>query len=198
MSQDAPLIPPHEQSRRNGASSSGSRREEKPHDEKAINGLCCWEGLILTPWYKHGSTARVRALSELQAEYAAVQRDVAKLDGRCRVLYKRFFAHIRDGKDPELDYFKSALKWYKQNRDEMHETITELLVLFADAQSNGEAFPINWDPMPERIRSKRRRWKQVFKPEFIAERHVDEAFTMPKTLRKNDPIDAETDVESHD
>jgi hypothetical protein len=198
MSQEAPLIPPHEQSRRSGASSSKSRRESETDDDEATNGLCCWGVLTPTPWYKNGSPARVRALGELQAAYVAVQRDVAKLDGRCRVLYKRFFAHIRDGHDPELDYFKSALKWYKQNRDEMHETITELLVLFADAQSNGETFPINWDPMPERIRSKRRRWKQVFKPEFIAERHVVEAFTMPKPLRENDPIDAETDVESRD
>lgn len=195
MSQDAPLIPPCEQTQRRGESRSSSRKEENGEDETSFLCFLCFHSCRPKSWYEQGSPARVRALKELLEEYAAVQRDVAKLDGHCRILYRRFFVHIRNGKDPELDYFKGALKWYKQNRDEMHETITEMLILFADAQENGEAFPIKWDRMPEQIRIKRRRWKQPFKPEHIAERHVAEAFTMPKHRRKDVPLDAETDIE---
>lgn len=147
-----------------------------------------------TNWYEEGSPARVNALRELRECFHSIQKDVIVQDSKCRRMYTRFFAHTASGADPELEYFIGALAWYKKNRDEMHETMEELLVLFGNAQCNGEMCAVEWEPMPEKIRARRRRWRQSYTHEYRAERNVCESFSMPKVPR-DAAIDAETDAE---
>lgn len=152
---------------------------------------CCAAG---EEWFDEGSPARVRALVELRASFRALQNDVRLQDEKCRRLYRRFYTHTAAGGDPEVEYFVGALAWYKQNRDEMHGIMSGILVMFANAQTNEETFPIEWEPLPEKIRAARRKWSQPYTHECIAERNVVESFSMP-VVRRGAVLDDETDVE---
>lgn len=201
MSHEEPLIPPQR-----GVS---RRVEDFDYDMEDGRGgqyrcsnlsvlarfLYAWWPLASLPWYEKGNPARVGALRELRQAYACVQRDAAKLDRTCRTLYRRFFAHVEAGKQPELEYFEGAMVWYKTNRDSMHQTMTEMLSLFASAQQDDESFVYRWEGLRSKVGFARRQWNRQYTPDNIGIRNTIDAFSKPRLIDPNGALDGETEID---
>lgn len=130
---------------------------------------------------------------ELHGELAHMMFEVRSVDGKLAALYGNFNKHVHKGKPPQIEHFVGAATWYKQNRDEMHELITKLLVMQARAREDPAKFVSEWETMPEEIRQCRRKWEQKYTPENVVERDVNAAFAMPVHARH--AYDDETDAE---
>jgi len=162
---------------------------------EAGDGAC---GLmrLLDGWFAPDTaTPYVRARRELRETYGQLMHDVRANDAKFVALYASFYAHVGTGRAPVAEHFNGAVAWYKQNRDEIHAVITELLNLYAAAADDPAAFVYAWSAMPEKIRQSRRRWEQRYTPENIAERNVTTAFTMPRPRGRLMALDDATDVE---
>ncbi len=151
---------------------------------------------FIAGWFRRGTdNPYVLARRALRDAFTELMRDVHAIDAKIAGLYENFFVHVDCGRDPRIEHFNGAVRWYKQNRDEMHATITELLNLHASADGAPGEFLAAWAHMPEKIRQSRRRWEQKYTPDNIAERNVVAAFTMPAPRGRYTALDAETDVE---
>lgn len=151
---------------------------------------------IISGWFvRDTDNPYVCAHRELRKTYGQLMRDVRTNDAKFLALYSSFYAHVRMGREPHIEQFNAAIAWYKQNRDEIHATITEILNLHACAAADPKAFVLAWAHMPEKVRQSRRKWEQKYTPENIAERNVATAFTMPQHRDQFVALDDCTDVE---
>jgi hypothetical protein len=147
----------------------------------------------LTP---HAASPYVCARKELRDAVAQLTTDARAADAKLLALYEGFYAHVNSGCAARASHFDGAAAWHKQNRDEIHAIITEVLAMHATAANDPAAFVRAWSHMPEKIRQARRRWEQRYTTENVTERAVVAAFSLPPSRgRVGTAMDEDTDMD---